>query len=184
MFGLLQIARIMRFPVPWPVLVVVLSVVLSAVFNLEEHSIAVVGHIPAGLPSLTMPRTADLPFETLALGTAAIFLVSYGSGIVTARSFGAKSGHPVDPNRELIGFGAANITAGFFGAFPVTASDGRTAVNLTVGGRSQVTSIVAAATLIATLIATLLFLEPALRIIPIPALGAVHAVTPRLLRFS
>jgi len=173
MFGLLQIARIVRFPVPGPVLVIVLSVVLSAVFDFEGRGIAVVGDIPTDLPSLTLPRIADLPFGTLALGAAAIFLVSYGAGIITARSFGAKGGYPVDPNRELIGFGAANIGAGLFGAFPVTASDSRTAVNLTVGGRSQVTSIVAAA----TLIATLLFLEPALRIIPIPTLGAILAAT-------
>ncbi|RWN98787.1 SulP family inorganic anion transporter [Mesorhizobium sp.] len=173
MFGLLQIARAMRFPVPGPVLVVVLSVVLSAVFDFEGRDIAVVGDIPTGLPSLSLPAIADLPIQTLALGTAAIFLVSYGAGIITARSFGAIGGYPVDPNRELIGFGAANIGAGLFGAFPVTASDSRTAVNLTVGGRSQVTSIVAAA----TLIATLLFLGPTLRIIPIPALGAILAAT-------
>ncbi|RWO22600.1 SulP family inorganic anion transporter [Mesorhizobium sp.] len=173
MFGLLQIARAMRFPVPGPVLVVVLSVVLSAVFDLEGRGIAVVGDIPTGLPSLSLPAIADLPIQTLALGAAAIFLVSYGAGIITARSFGAIGGYPVDPNRELIGFSAANIGAGLFGAFPVTASDSRTAVNLTVGGRSQVTSIVAAA----TLIATLLFLGPTLRIIPIPALGAILAAT-------
>ncbi|MDQ6436367.1 SulP family inorganic anion transporter [Mesorhizobium sp. LHD-90] len=173
MFGVLQVARIMRFPVPGPVLVVVLSAILSAVFDLEGRGIAVVGDIPTGLPSLTLPRIADLPLQTLALGSAAIFLVSYGAGIITARSFGAMAGYPVDPNRELIGFGAANIAAGLFGAFPVTASDSRTAVNLTVGGRSQATSIVAAA----TLIATLLFLGPALRIIPIPALGAILAAT-------
>ncbi len=107
------------------------------------------------------------------LGAAAIFLVSFGAGIVTARSFGAQAGYPVDPNRELTGFGAANLAAGLFGAFPVTASDSRTAVNLTVGGRSQVAGLVAAA----TLVATLLFLGPALRILPIPALGAILAAT-------
>ena len=173
MFGLLQIVRIMRFPVPGPVLVVVLAVVLSAVFDFEGRGIAVVGDIPTGLPSLSLPAIAGLPIQTLVLGAAAIFVVSYGAGIITARSFGAIGGYPVDPNRELIGFGAANIGASLFGAFPVTASDSRTAVNLSVGGRSQVSSIVAAA----ALIATLLFLGQTLRIIPIPALGAILAAT-------
>lgn len=173
MFGLLQIARTIRSPVPGPVLVVVLSAVLSAVFDFEGRGIAVVGDIPVGLPSFSLPGIAGLPIQNLALGAAAIFLVSFGAGIITARSFGAIGGYPVDPNRELIGFGSANMAAGLFGAFPVTASDSRTAVNLTVGGRSQVASIVAAA----TLIATLLFLGPALRIIPLPALGAILAAT-------
>jgi high affinity sulfate transporter 1 len=173
MFGLLQVVRIVRFPVPGPVVVLLLSVVLSAVFNFEGLGIAVVGDIPTGLPSLHWPQFAGLPLETLALSSAAIFLVSFGSGIITARTFGAIGGYPVDPNRELFGFGAANIAAGLFGAIPVGASDSRTAVNLTVGGRSQVTGIVAAATLLAALV----FLAPALRIIPIPTLGAILMAT-------
>ena len=173
MFGLLQVVQIVRFPVPGPVAVLVLSVVLSAVFNFEGQGIAVVGDIPTGLPSLTLPQLAGLPLETLALGSAAIFLVSFGSGIITARTFGTIGGYSVDPNRELVGFGAANIAAGLFGAIPVGASDSRTAVNLSVGGRSQVTSVVAAATLLAALV----FLAPALRIIPIPTLGAILMAT-------
>ena len=173
MFVLLQVVRITHFPVPGPILVVLLSVGLSALFDFEGRGIAIVGDIPSGLPALTLPRIDGMPLQTLALGAAAIFLVSYGAGIITARSFAAKAGASVDPNRELIGFGAANFGAGLFGAFPVTASDSRTAVNLSVGGRSQLASIVAAA----TLVATLLFLGPALRIIPIPALGAILAST-------
>ena len=173
MFVLLQVVRMTRFPVPGPVLVVVLAVLLSALFDFEGRGIAVVGDIPAGLPALTLPRLAGLPVDTIVLGAAAIFLVSFGAGIVTARSFGAQAGYAVDPNRELTGFGAANLAAGLFGAFPVTASDSRTAVNLTVGGRSQVAGLVAAA----ALVATLLFLGPALRVLPIPALGAILAAT-------
>jgi sulfate permease, SulP family len=173
MFALLQLVRASRFPIPGPVLVVVLSIALSAVFNLEGHGVAVVGDIPATLPSLVLPDAAGLPIGAIALGSAAIFLVSFGSGIVTARSFGARGGYAVDPNSELTGFGAANLAAGLFGAFPVTASDSRTAVNLTVGGRSQLAGIVAAL----ALIGTVLFLGPALRILPIPALGAILAST-------
>jgi len=173
MFGLLQIVRIVRFPVPGPVLVLLLSVVLSAIFNFEGMGIAIVGDIPTNLPSLTLPRLADLPLDTLFLGSAAIFLVGFGSSIITTRSFAAIGGYRVDPNRELVGFGAANVAAGLIGAIPVGASDSRTAVNLNVGGRSQVASIVAALTLLATLV----FLSPALRIIPIPVLGAILAAT-------
>ena len=69
----------------------------------------------------------------------------------------------------MVGFGAANIAAGLFGAFPITASDSRTAINASVGGRSQLAGIVAAA----ALLATVLYLQPALAILPIPALGAI-----------
>jgi high affinity sulfate transporter 1 len=173
MFALLQVARLLDPPVPGPVLVVILATALSAIFDLEGHGVAVVGTIPAMLPSLTLPVLAGIPLGPLVLGAAAIFLVSFGSGIVTARSFGAKGGYAVDSNAELTGFGAANIAGGLFGSFPVSASDSRTAVCAAVGGRSQLTSIVAAS----VLIATVLFLGPVLRIIPIPALGAILAAT-------
>lgn len=172
-FAMLQVAPALRSPIPGPVMVVVLSVALSFLFDFEGRGIAVVGSIPEGLPSMTLPEMGDLPLDELLVGAAAIFLVSFGSGVIAARSFGALGGYRVDPNRELTGFGAANIAAGFFGAFPVTASDSRTAVNFAVGGRSQVASVIAAA----ALMAVLLFLGDILRILPIPALGAILAAT-------
>ena len=173
MFALLQGARYMRLPVPGSVIVVVVSVLLSFVLDLQGRGVAIVGDLPEGLPTFALPSGPWLPLEALVLGSSAIFLVSFGAGIITARSFGAQTGEPVDANRELVGFGAANMAAGFFGAFPVTASDSRTAVNISVGGQSQISSLVAAG----ALIATLLFLGPALRLLPIPALGAILAST-------
>ncbi|BCH32738.1 sulfate transporter [Mesorhizobium sp. L-8-10] len=169
MFLVLQAVQLRKLPVPGPVVVVVLAVALSALFDFEGRGIAVVGDIPTDLPRLALPAYSGVPLDLIVLGAASIFLVSFGAGIVTARSFGARGGYEVDPNRELTGFGAANVAAGFFAAFPVTASDSRTAVNSTVGGRSQIAAIVAAA----VLVAALLFLGPALRILPMPALGAI-----------
>ena len=119
---------------------------LSALFDFEARGIAVVGDVPTGLPELDLAAPRRPAVDTILLGAAAIFLVSFGAGIVTARSFGAAAAMRSTPNRELTGFGAANIAAGLFGAFPVTASNSRTAVNMTVGGRSQVAGLVAAAT--------------------------------------
>ena len=169
MFALLQVSTALRSPVPGPVLVVVVAIALSFIFDLEGRGVAVVGNIPTGLPSLHLPSLGGLPPDRILVGAVAIFLVSFGSGIITARSFGARGGYRVDANRELSGFGAANLAAGAFGAFPVTASDSRTAINATVGGRSQIASIVAAL----ALVGALLFLGPALKLLPIPALGAI-----------
>ena len=52
----------------------------------------------------------------------------------------------------MLGFGAANIAAGLFSAFPITASDSRTAINASVGGRSQLAGVVAAAALLLTIL--------------------------------
>ena len=169
MFAVLQLARITKSVVPGPVLVVVLAVILSVLFDLKGHGIAVVGDIPTGFPSFSLPSILDMPVNTLVLGSAAIFLVSFGSGIVAARSFGARSGETVDANRELVGIGSGQLAAGLFGAFPVSISDSRTAINVSVGGCSQLAGLVSAA----VLIATLLFLNDALRILPVAALAAI-----------
>jgi len=169
MFAVIQVTGRLRFPVPGPVIVVVLAVVLSRLLDLPGHGMATVGEIPARLPRLALPATGGATLDQLLLGALAIFFVSFAAGIVTARSFGQRGGYPVDADREMTGFGAANLAAGLFAAFPITASDSRTAVNASVGGRSQVAGVVAAL----TLVVAILYLGPALSILPIPALGAI-----------
>lgn len=169
MFGVLQAAQALRLIIPGPVIVVVLSVALSALLDFHALGIAVVGDVPSSVPALSVPRAVGAGVDQILIGAAAIFLVSFAAGIVSARSFGERGGYPVNADREMLGFGAANVAAGLFSAFPVTASDSRTAVNASVGGRSQLASIVAAA----TLLLIVLYLQPALAILPIPALGAI-----------
>ena len=123
MFGVLQATRALRLPVPGPVVVVVLGVLLSAALDLPAHGVATVGDVPAILPRLALPATGGATLDQLLLGAVAIFLVSFAAGIVTARSFGQRGGYPVDSDREMLGFGAANLAAGLFAAFPITASD-------------------------------------------------------------
>ncbi|WP_222858718.1 SulP family inorganic anion transporter [Rhizobium mesosinicum] len=171
MFALLWIVRALRLKVPGPVLVVVVSVVLSAVFNFRYYGIAVVGDLPSGLPAVSLPAFHQMPLDKIVLGSAAIFLVSFGAGIVAARSFASRTGEEVDANQELIGLGAANIAPGLFGSFPISVSDSRTAINLSTGGVSQLAGLVSAATLVAALV----FLHDALRVLPIPALAAILA---------
>ncbi|MEY3309427.1 MAG: hypothetical protein RLZZ413_3465 [Pseudomonadota bacterium] len=169
MFAILQMARIWNPVIPGPVIVVLLSVALSALLGFEDLGIRIVGDLPAGLPTLGLPWRSGLPWGQLILGAAAVFVVSFGAGIITARGFAAQTGDTVNANAELTGFGAANIASGLMGGFAVTSSDSRTAVNLSVGGRSQVAGLTAAA----VLGLAMLFFSDVMRILPIPALGAI-----------
>ncbi|MCK0207412.1 SulP family inorganic anion transporter [Starkeya koreensis] len=158
-----------KSPIPGPLAAVTLAILASWAFGFEALGMKVVGPIPQGFPALSLPLEAGLPLKEVLLGAAAVWLVSFGSGIVAARSFGARGRFEVDPNAELTGLGAANIAAGLFSGFPVTVSDSRTAVNLSVGGRSQLAGLVAAL----SLAVLLLYLNDALRLLPVPALGAI-----------
>jgi len=171
MFGLLVLLARLRSPIPGPLVVVVLSGLASALFDLEGHGMKVIGSLPSGMPELALPDISRLPVRDLLLGAGAIWLVAVSSGLVAARSFGAKDRFEIDADRELTGLGTANIFSGLFSGFPVTVSDSRTAINISAGGRSQVSGLVAAL----ALTSLLLFLNDALRLLPNPALGAILA---------
>lgn len=171
MFGLLVLLARLRSPIPGPLVVVVVAVLASLALDLEARGVKVIGNLPGGLPTLTFPDIANLPVTDLVLGGAAIWLVSVGSGLVGARSFGAREGFQVDADRELTGLGAASICSGLFSGFPVTVSDSRTAINLAAGGRSQLSGLISAAALAILLI----YLNDVLRVLPHAALGAILA---------
>jgi sulfate permease, SulP family len=170
-FLLLRLLKQLVPRLPGPLVAVIVGILLSWFFGLQSFGISVLGEIPSSLPSLTFPVPEGIDLDDLAMDALGILVVSFGSGIVTARSFGAKNRYRVDANRELIGFGAANIASGLFGGFPVTGADSRTAVNDAVGGRTQLAGLVAAGVLLLALVA----LTGMMTHLPIAILGAVIA---------
>jgi high affinity sulfate transporter 1 len=172
--GLFVLLRLLRWwapRAPGPLIALAVATGLCAFLDLQAWGVALVGKIPSALPSPVLPIPDGVDADDVLLGALSILVVGFGSGIVTARSFGAKNRYRVDANRELIGFGAANIAAGLFGGFPVTGADSRTAINDAVGGRTQLAGLVAAATLVVALLA----FSDVLQLLPIAALGAVLA---------
>jgi len=171
LFVLLQAMAWRRSRIPGPLAIVAIAVGASALFDFQGMGIKVVGDLPRTFPVPSLPAMAIPPLRETLLGAVAVWLVSFGSGIVTARSFAARGKFEVDANAELAGLGAANIASGLFSGFPVTVSDSRTAINLAVGARSQASGLFAALTL--TL--ALLYLNGVFRLLPLPALGAILA---------
>jgi len=159
-----------RFPkLPGPLLVVVLAIAASWALMLAEEGVAVVGEIPPGLPALDLP-TAPLG-DLLALVPAAlgIFFVSFADEILTARSFAGHHGQHVRADTELAAMGAADLAAGITQGFPIGASGSRTAVNDQMGGRTQISGLLAAA----AIALVLLFLTEPMQYLPKATLGAV-----------
>ena len=140
-----------------------------ALLDLEGHGVKVMGSVPAGLPPLGIPSfpVEDLP--SLIASAAGLALVLFSIGMLTARSFAEKNRYAIAVDREFAAFGVANIASAVSQGFAITGADSRTAMGDAAGGRTQVTGLVAAATIAAVL---LFFTEP-LRYVPIPALGAV-----------
>lgn len=155
--------------VPGPLLVVVGGAVAAAALNLERFGVLTVGVLPQGLPLPTWPAVSAP--QTLALVAAAfgIAVISLTDTSVLSQSFAARDGHEVDADEEFVALGVANLAVGFFQGFPVSGSSTRTAVNRSVGAKTQLSGIVAAAVLGAMLVATPWLLNT----LPVAVLAAV-----------
>lgn len=155
--------------VPAPLVAVVSGIVASGVFHLEERGVALLGEIPPGLPALMVPQVAAADWGPLVSGAFGLALISFSSAMVTARGFAVKNRYEVDANRELVALGAADIGAGALQGFAVSGAASRTAVSDSMGGKSQVTGLVAAG----IVVLTLFFLAGPLASLPLPVLAAV-----------
>ena len=77
-----------------------------------------------------------------------------------------------DSNMELVAQGIANITSGLFGGIPATGAIARTAANIKSGGKSPISGMVHAI----TLLFTMLLLMPLAKMIPMTTLSAILIV--------
>jgi SulP family sulfate permease len=80
----------------------------------------------------------------LAPAAVAIAFLAFSDGILLAQTFAEKNGYEMRPNRELVALGSANILAGLWQGFPVSASQSRTSIVDSAGGKSQVAQLVVA----------------------------------------
>lgn len=159
--------------IPAAFIVVVAGVVVVALLGLDHGGVAVLGNVPAGLPSLHITIVDADTYRELFTDAAGIALVSFTSGVLTAKSFARRNRYEVDANQELIAFGACNLASGLGQGFPVTGADSRTAVNNAMGGKTQLVGIVAAG----SMLVVLLFLTGPLGYVPTAALAAVIMVS-------
>ncbi len=131
--------------------------------------VAVLGQLPQGLPTFSVPWIGYADIERVLIAGCAVALVSFADTSVLSRAYAARTGTYIDPNQEMIGLGTANLAAGFFQGFPISSSSSRTPVAEAAGAKTQLTGVVGALTVMALLEATPGFL----RYLPSTALAAV-----------
>ncbi len=129
----------------------------------------VIGSVPAGLPSFEIPKFSLDMFMTLLASAFVIAMIGYMEAISMAKAMAAKTRQRLDPSQELIGQGLANIVGSFTKSYPVSGSFSRSALNLSAGA---ITSMSSAFTFFVVLL-TLLFLTPLLYHLPQAVLAAV-----------
>jgi SulP family sulfate permease len=155
--------------VPAALIVVVGSIVATQALDLESKGVKVVGDIPGSLPAFGLPEMSGSLIGDLATTALVITMVGFMESIAVAKVYARRHRYEVEPNRELVGLGAANVASGLFGGYPVTGGFSRTAVNDTAGARTPLASIITAG----IVLLTIAFFTPLLSSLPNAALGAI-----------
>ena len=138
--------------VPGPLLAVALAIAGTWLFHLDQHGLAVVGRVQAGLPAFRIPPLSLPNLSHLLPLSASMFLVIVAQSAATARSFAQKYNEPLSENRDLVALGAANAAAGLSGTFVVNGSPTKTAVVDSAGGRTQVSQLATALVVLVVLL--------------------------------
>jgi high affinity sulfate transporter 1 len=154
---------------PGILIVLILATLLVGLLDLDDHGVRVLGELPQGLPSFTLPWLSGVDIATVVLGGCAVAIISFADTSVLSRTYAARTRTQVDPNQEMVGLGAANLAAGLFQGFPISSSSSRTPVAEAAGSQTQLTGVVGALA-----VAVLLVVAPQLmRYLPSSALAAV-----------
>lgn len=141
-------------------------------FGLNEHGVSIVGSIPRGLPPFGLPEFDLSLIQILAAPALMIAIVGYVESMSIAQTLAAKKRQFIDPDRELVALGLANIGAGVSSAMPVTGGLSRSIVNYDAGAATP-----AAGAMTAVLIGlAVLALTPLMYFLPNATLAAIIIV--------
>ncbi|XP_078052964.1 prestin isoform X2 [Augochlora pura] len=158
-------------PIPIELIAVVSGTLISKYFSLtEKYNIQDVGDIPVGLPAPEIPTVKLL--HLVAIDSIAITMVSYTITISMALIFARKLNYKINSNQELLAMGLSNVFGSFFSCMPVSASLSRSLIQQTVGGRTQIASVVSCL----ILLIILLWIGPFFESLPRCVLAAIIVV--------
>lgn len=157
--------------IPGALVALVLLTAAVAYWDLPSKGVGVLGAIPSGLPTLTLPVIPAADYLRLLPGALAIVAILLCEGLLVARSYANKYGYKADGDQMLFAYAAANASAAFTGSLVTGNSPSRSAAMDASGARSQLPSLVAAGTI--TLV--LLFFTEMLAFLPTAALAGIVA---------
>ena len=162
--------------VPGSIVAMLGATVLVAVFGWQENlGISTIGSkfgdgaIPAGLPHISWPKFDWAMMRDLIGPATAIALLGAIESLLSAVVADGLTNERHDSNSELVAQGIANIVCPFFGGLPATGAIARTSANVNNGGRTPLSGMVHAVTLLAII---LLFAKWAVYV-PMAAMSAV-----------
>ncbi|KAH3838367.1 hypothetical protein DPMN_111776 [Dreissena polymorpha] len=144
-------------------------------FFYDNYGVKVVGYIPKGLPSPSVPTFSGL--DKYITDIPIIAIIYFAQTVSLAAMLAKKNKYSIDSNQELIAYGAGNIFGSFFSCYPFAASVSRSSVQDSAGGRTQIASVFSAT----MVLVVILWLGPLFEALPNCVLSAIIVVALRSL---
>lgn len=157
---------------PTALIVLIGATVMTWQFSLADQGVAVLGAVPGGLPTPSMPDMNATLLQDIAPVAFTIAVIAYAEGVSVAKAIARRTRDRIDANQELIANGAANMASGIFGGFPIAGGFSRTAVNHAAGARTPLASLITAS----MIAITVLWFTPLLQHLPKAVLAAIVVV--------
>lgn len=152
-----------------PLLVVIAAAATTMSFDLDQSGVQVLGTLPQGVPSVSIPPLSTSLISSLWLSALMISIIGFVESISVAQSLAARRRERIELDQELVALGTANVSSAFGGGFPITGGFARSVVNHDAGAATPAAGLITAALL---LIITWFF-TPLLYWIPKVCLAAI-----------
>ncbi len=169
--GLILGLRFFAPRVPGALVLVVAGLLATWLFDLGAHGVALVGHVPRGLPAPTLPDVDIFQqhYSTILAASVGLLLIGFSQTAGDARAFAVRHRYRIDVNQESVAQGMANVASGAFQGMPVSTSLSASSLNEAAGARSPMASLATGGFVILTLVA----LAPLFSQLPKAVLAAI-----------
>lgn len=155
-----------------PVFAVIGTSFAAYYLDLGAEGVSLVGHIPSGLPELTLPALMHPAWRELLVSALLISIIGFVESVSVGHTLAARRRQRIVPDQELIGLGASNMAAAFSGGYPVTGGFARSIVNFDAGAATPAAGMLAAV----GIALSALFFTPYLAYLPNATLAATIIV--------
>ena len=156
---------------PAALIALILMTLTVTVLGLDQKGVKVLGSLPSGLPSLTLPNIPLADYLRLLPGALAVVGITLCEALLLVRNCNRKHNTKADGDQVLFAYGMASVASGFTGSLVSGPSASRTAAMGASGSRSQLSSLVAAVVVALVMV----FFTEELAYLPTAALAGVVA---------
>ena len=157
------------------------TVALSFVVDFGRMGVPTIGRIALDIDWPTLPRFGVSQWLSIGSASLPLAMILFVEAWGTSRTLALRHGETLDPNRELVALGLANLAAASVGGQPVGAGFSASSANDAAGATGRLAGTVAAVALAGLLVVAL----PLIARVPSAVLAAIviaalaHALDPR-----